>query len=940
MSQVIIIRNALDMTEQDIVETDCVLRKFLEIKKVHPQAKIYKGNPCGETDVTPSLDNSSSIEYLHDSKEDFTIVCYPGEMISAVNYVSAKLFGAAVSAFVKIPKLNNSSSTGSSNNNLGDKQNRERLKQRVPYIIGRVKSIPDLFTPVYRCFKGGIETEISLLSVSENPVAVSDFKEGDTFVKEIPGTSLTAYAPGQNITGTENIFKVGSTFDTVPLVTKQNKSINGQTLLPPNSTRIEANDVYFEYPNIVKTLNQSSSDQFDKFVVNETVMLEGANYGIADFTVTGSTTILFAEHSIQLTSTQTSAGYDSYRKINITAMLVADPSGAQLDLAGLYDIETIIYANNIYTIKLKDPAETNANFANLTANATVNISANLTANTANIFLDGTYVITGIDLQNQQLTLASPSTVNSDWEKLYDLTGKQTPNARVKFRGSQSNNIGWFTINSKLSTGLLLNFKAANGIYKGSKAKQVDIIVEYQKVIDEIPTGIVYSKTLSIFGKANNRDSVGGSLYIDLPFTGAVRFRARRTNDNGDDAELMDETKFYSAYAYHKLERLVEDLTLVRQETQATASATSADSRELNCIAESLVYSYRDGVRSAERIKSRNFADLVIDLALNDMIGRCSLSEINIDRLYQVADEIEEYFGSERMTEFNYTLDDAKQSFEEILRMIAIAICSHDRRSSTVLYFDFERSDSMPIILFNHRNKLPESESRKFSTKIENNYDGIELTYVDSDLGWIEQTIKLPDEQIKNAKKIDALGVVYKEQAHIIACREWNKLRYKYIDCKFTGYAESELVFKGDLIAVVDDTRLTPVYFGDPQLMITSGEIVKWSGLSVEVSQPCLLDFTKSYVIHLQLKNATMEAIPITQGVDKYHFNLARQPQLALVTEGDIKTTYSITTDDRQNDQVFLLLDKKSNHFFENELTAINLDERYYQNDNDIKLNLI
>ncbi len=30
------------------------------------------------------------------------------------------------------------------------------------------------------------------------------------------------------------------------------------------------------------------------------------------------------------------------------------------------------------------------------------------------------------------------------------------------------------------------------------------------------------------------------MWITLPFTGAVRFRARRTNDNGDAVDLSDE----------------------------------------------------------------------------------------------------------------------------------------------------------------------------------------------------------------------------------------------------------------------------------------------------------------------------------------------------------------------------------------------------------------
>ncbi|MDW7461247.1 hypothetical protein RZN23_26170, partial [Klebsiella pneumoniae] len=104
---------------------------------------------------------------------------------------------------------------------------------------------------------------------------------------------------------------------------------------------------------------------------------------------------------------------------------------------------------------------TNTNFSKVTEVLTSTISANLTANTANIFLDGEYVITGVDTVNKQLTLATPSCVNSDWNKLADLEDQKTSTGNIKLRGSQDNWIGWFTINSPKATGLLLSIQALN-----------------------------------------------------------------------------------------------------------------------------------------------------------------------------------------------------------------------------------------------------------------------------------------------------------------------------------------------------------------------------------------------------------------------------------------------------------------------------------------------
>lgn len=922
MSRICIIKNALDASEHEVIESSNALDVFLNVRKTHPQAKIYKGNPCPESDVTPTLDNKESITRLITEQGEYNIVCYAGDIISAVNYVTAKILGAAIEAIIPVPSYNAGKSTGSSNNNLSNPENTQRIKERIPYIIGTVKAIPDLYAPTYRHFVDGTEVEELFMCLCENPVQVSDFREGDTPVAEITGKSVTAYGLGQAVNGSENIFKVGDTFTDAPVITKQNNSIDGQTLIPPNSTRIDRTDIYFAYPNQIKTLN--ATNDFNKFSVGETVTIEGANYGIADLLVTGSVNIDYLTQTLNLTSSQTVVDYQNFRKINVTAMLVTDPVNGQLDLAGLYDIDTITYSGGVYSIKLLNAVNTNSNFANLTADATTTMSASLTANTANIFLDGTYTISGISAPTKTMTLATPSAINSDWDKLAGLTGQQTTAGAIKLRGGQNNYVGWFTINSNEATGLLLNFKAQSGIYKGSSSRTVSITVEYQQVIGNTPTGQIYTRSITMQGKPSSRDAVGASLWIDLPFSGAVRFRARRTNDNGDAADLVDETKFYQAFAYHRLEKLTYDnRALIRTRTVATQAATSQKARQLNCIATALVYTYDSGVKSATRLPTRNIADSTIDLALHPKIGRRTESEIDFMRIYQVVEDIIQYFGSDRMAKFNYTLDDTNTSFEEMMRMISNATCTNDRRVNRKIYYDLEREDNAPIILFNHRNKKAQSESRTTELKLKN--DGVELTYVDSDAGWVEKTIKVPNQLITNPKKIEGTGIVFLEQAHIVAWREWNKTKFSRTISNFTGYCESDLVFRGDCVLNTDDTRPDNV---------TSGEVEEWNGLVIKGSQP--FNVSSGDVIHLQLKTGVIDSMPVSQGEDEFHFVLSRPPFESLITTGEVKTLYTIASESKSTQQRFIVSSKNpTSNTFENELTLSNYDSRFYRNDKDI-----
>lgn len=132
--------------------------------------------------------------------------------------------------------------------------------------------------------------------------------------------------------------------------------------------------------------------------------------------------------------------------------------------------------------------------------------------------------------------------------------------------------------------------------------------------------------------------------------------------------------------------------------------------------------------------------------------------------------------------------------------------------------------------------------------------------------------------------------------------------------------------------------MSPIALGDGS--ITSGEITAWNGLTIEISQPCTLTAGHDYVIHLQKKSGFTDQIPVSQGASEYELILARPPLEALVTEGEVKTVYSITVDDRQDDELFLVSTKNRNGVFENSISATNSDERYYRNDKDIINNLI
>lgn len=931
MSHLHIYENPLDASTITVEQTDNVLKRFLEVKVKFPQARIYKNVPCTENDVTP-VDKVTAFKLLDAGPEDqFHIVCHAGEPITIAYAIIAVIaIATAVYVYTNMPSLkNDSSSTGSPNNKLSDRENQQRIGQRVADIFGKRKSIPDLIAPSYRIFQDNLEVEESFMCIGRGfyEIDPNTIKEGDTIASTISGSSYSIYEPSQNITASPQL-QHGASFDTPPLVTRKCNAVNGQTFVPPFQSKAQDDDIYFKYPNQIKAVDSWTREQFtERFIVGQEISIQGANWGQADIAGNGSATVDATLNTISIVMSEVSNA-ESYQRINILTYVVNDPVNGSLDLSGTYDIESISYAMGSYTITLIDPASTNSNFSQITENLTATLSGLLINSTVGLNLDGTYVISGIDGSSETISLVDPGAINSSWNDLqYEPNGETEPYTKyIYLRSSQNNWIGWYSVDFAKATGILLNFVAPNGITRGSEDKHVEVTVEYQQVVNGSATGPIFSETVMLHGIDGSRSQIAKTLRIDMPFTGAFRFRAKRITDNGDHADLSDDTKFYLAYAFYESDKLIyDDVTLARVRTVATQQATGAQSREFNLIAHRKLYSYQSGEKSVDRIATSNFADIVCAMTTDEKIGRRDINTLDVASLYAVADEINTYFGVS--IEFNYTFDDAKISYEEALATVANAVFCDARRESNQVFFVFEQPRDIPTLLFNHRNKKPESEKRSVSFGVNKDFDGVKIKWHNPADSWSETEIKLPNDNMINAKSLEISGITNEAQAKLLAYRALNKLKHKKRSVEFSAYHEADLVTRNDLILVADDTR---------PMLVSSGSVIEQDGLYLTLSQPCVLDENETYVIHLQLPNRQVDVIQLSQGDHEREVLLARAPtsQLVVEYEGNIScSTYLVTTDTHSKRDLFLITEK-SGGGGESSITAINYTDQYYLNDKD------
>ena len=950
-----IYQNELDASEFIEKDYECLLKEWMQIREQYPLARLYKDSVCVQNDVTPKT-KQDALDLLN-ADADYFVVCHAGAALPAWAIWAAFAASVAVSVYtyMNMPKAKvGSESSGSSNNSLAQRQNKHRVNQRVPDIYGTVKSIPDLIAPVYRYYKDNVQVEECLLCVGRGYYDINpdSIKEAETPVNTIEGASISIYEPGYPLISASPQIKIGEAFEEYPLVAKQISSVDGkQTLLSPNSSELKYKFVSFsdnkvavtngvQYVNTEWTWSYITSafmrqpdnvyaDFTSKFSSGEQIIIENAIFGsVNDATISGNTNVSTAGALTIATSIDIN-NPDDFKKIRVVSLLVNDATAGTLDLAGEYNVDSIVKSGSsgtwFYSVSLSSNfGEVNPNFTLLSANTSGVLSAVLADNENNIDLSGTYTIASVS--SNEITLVNPATVNSDWNRLGELTSQQVTemlNRVVTFKGSSENFVGWYYGGNKDSTGFILNFLAQNGIYDGDRAKQVAIEVHYQYLINGVPAGSIYKVGAVMQGTANNRNPIGITIKQAFPFTGQFRFRVKRINDNGNSASLIDDVVFESAYSYYQTLKLwYDDVTVARLKRLAIGSGTNAS--ELNMIATRKLYSYRSGTQSAERIATNNFADIVIDIATDPHIGRMQLSEIDVQSLYELSDEIEAYFGTSKACEFNYTFDDRNASYQEMIFMIAEAVFCTARRENGLHYFSFERETPNSLILFNHRNMKPESLNINDLFGIQDDYDGVELKWRDPSDNYAEAVIKLPDALQTNYKTIETVGVTNPLQAHFLAWRVWNKLRFNRKAVEFTAYGEADLVTRKDRIALVDSTV--------PNLC--SGEIEYQDNTVLVLDYPIVLDSSKQYVIHLQLKTGAVDVIDIVRQFDEFRIEIARIPLMPLVVDGVAHAAFSITLASESDFDAYLIEEKDPNATFESTVRAIQYDPRYYSNDKD------
>jgi len=936
LKKVIIVPDVYDRSTWSEAKVEDVLAYIYQQFDVWPEnAKIYHDQMAETCDVTPNHPKriNAQLEHIQTLEGTFYVVIEPAWLQFLYYAIVAITAAYSLYTVLTMPKPQ-SPTVGSSNNELSQRSNQARLNGRIPDIFGRVRSYPDLIAQTYTIYKDGIEIEECLMAVTRGYCQILDMRDGDTDVANIAGTSVSAYDPFTSIIGTP-IYQVGEAFTELPKFVRNSASINGQTIELPNSAVLESSNVWFQSPNLIKA---TGLDFTQYFAATDRVALSGAVYGIEDVNLSGSIMVndsdtVIIESSVNIDNPNLFKGLQlSGAVVNIETTSGSPPvtETEPTVISGQFEVssvtKTFISGGFHYEIILSNPELVNSNWNKVNGTYTLNSDVVLNRNANSISLDDTYTINSVTADT--IALVNPSAINSDWDKLLTLPNQSTQGQEVlvRFDAVSSKYVGWFNFDMPEATQAVFNFFFPNGLfYQDSKGgvweEKITVIIELQAIDNNgDPVGSITTINQEI--RANNKSQFGKTIYIDLPTAGSFRFRLSRTTAT-QAGKTQDTCKIKSVYGM--ADSTISDygnVTVLRSRTVATDGALSIKERKLNCLVNRKLP--LDGTGPLQVTRSAGQA--LINLALDEHIGRRTSAEVDIAQINAEIAKVNAYFGSDLMSEFNYTIDDENLSFEEIAGMVASSAFCEPYRFGSLTRLKFEQPQENAVLLFNHRNKVPLTEKRSYTFGVQKDYDGVELEYTsDEDDARIKYIIP-EDITPKNPLKITTTGIRNEAQAKVRAWREWNKLRYKYMSCEVEVLDESELLIRNDRILNADNTVV------DTQ----DGEVEAVDGLIIQTSQPCTFDVGSDYFIHLQISNATVDVVPCTAGADKYHVVLSRPPVQPLVVSDDryVKTLYTLVRADQTEAQAFMLEELTPQTQMTNTLKASNYDVRFYERDHD------
>lgn len=817
---------------------------------------------------------------------------------------------------------NQNRTQNSATNSFGSRTNEQAINSRIDDIWGTVhQHTPRLMSAPRIDYRNNVEIEKFAVYVSMGKVAPSNVRDGDTSFERLTGGRFNLWWPGGNPNHATNRtpdYQIGGHINEPLVITQESRELQATELLPQNDLAI------------------GGSPEWIATSTGDSLLLELVNYN----------------------------------ELNI-------------DLREFFNVEdpvsllntSIAQSESVITLwrQFIPPNHPTTSFDFTVLEWITDIS-------------GTFDITGVterfmwlDVSNNSLPpFSNRPLIKSLWRCKKSSDGQlmfvdnSLINEYTWYEGSEGNldhritNVTDLTLTPAVSTlfnefigvenepfcnTLQYNFTARSGFYKVVKGTDRNVSVNIEITIVEIdengvPTGSEYVRNVTF---SSNQDSLRkqSAMSYNVPhlYDRSLSI-VRRTTERDKDENVVnvDEVQFDKLYFLTNIpDQDYGDVTVAQVEIPYSISASGVKDRRLNLDVTRYITPYIGDGQFGPEAPIDTVAETVVAMSLDKYNGRLTLNDIDADLYLSVQQQLIEYYGNSDFVRIGYDFDSTTLRFQDeyLLLWNAVSCRGYAQNAKYKVYPDILRTDSSKQ--FTHRNKIPGTDTRSRSYKVQN--DGIELTYRSNESGDFE-TIILHVNGVDSVNRIELelSGAVSEMQASVRAYRELNMLKYQRISVVFEGDGAARLTVPGERVDVVDNTRIVKRPDNVNTYDVYGGyvEEVSEDGYTVTLSEPVYFTDGETHSIRFSdSQGELMETITATVGSNEYEVVLSDLPSKPLYTGYDMeKSTFTFAADMSRLALPMLIVDTESTERDElktRQLSCINYSELYYQNDQDWSL---
>lgn len=881
--------------------------------------RLYHRLGSFEHDVTPQVPDDCA--YLSTLSGSFVVRIFPAGL-DPITGVGGMVFGAIKLLDwilpdvpnIKTPQQRAAFNAGSPNNTLGKASNQARPDQRIPYIVGAVRAVPDLLAVPYTTYVDHVEVETAYYCVGVGEHTLQDIRDGDTLISQISGASAEVYGPGKAPTGGVGFhdpdLTIGEAIEDDVYQVYQLEAVNGQELRA-------FNDLTF---------------YGSAFPLNEETAILMSFYDNGDGT--GIISVPYSSDTEEVTS-RVAVG-DELFVYWPTEFVPPGGVGTAPDLnTPVTDFSPLTV--DALTVTAIDDTEPSINYVHLT----------------------------VDI---------PSGQQSEWallqtyfEDLQD-PGDLFPYEGAAFPHAQVTNLrdvyaGPFFIDFEhggdpSTLEIVCNFVAPRGLFAddGVTTRAMNVVIAVQVTPADSsgnPTGAAQDFTVTLEGSSTARGSRAVTLRCNPTGFTSTRciVRARRITNTprkarqvdqveedvfGADLDadpplvavfsgtVVDEIRWTHCYSMTKPGNIsFGNATTIHTRTVATSGATRIKERQLNCFAYRKIQTW-DGDSFGGAVVANDQAENILFTIMKDStIGNLSDANIDFTGIVAACAAVRESVGAGESlaTSFNFTFDDADVSFEETLQTVCQSVFCTAFRRGTVLSARPEIAGDDSVILLGHRNILQDTQrfTTTFGAPTEN--DAVEVGFVDpTDNAQTKVTVPTVGPRLR-PKQLKVVGLRSAQQAYWHAYRAHHKMLHQRVNVTLEATQEAEAVGARERVLVAN-LGLAGTQDGNVVGFDEDDSII-------HTSQPVALQSGKAYTLYLQRPDGSVGEYPVLSSPSARELEVGGSPDPIVDLSDGIPTLYMLAPDDAPAPRAFLVSSVRASTPLTHQVEAVNYSHMYY-----------